>query len=114
MPREDGVPVLDLALQGLGPDGHTASLFPGNPAVGASGVCVAVHDAPKPPPDRITLTVPVLRAARSIVFLATGAAKADAVRGLLAGPDPQIPSSLLTGDHTEVIVDRDAAPADAG
>jgi 6-phosphogluconolactonase/glucosamine-6-phosphate isomerase/deaminase len=48
------------------------------------------------------------------VFLATGAAKADAVRGLLAGPDPQIPSSLLTGDHTEVIVDRDAAPADAG
>lgn len=114
LPREDGVPVLDLALQGLGPDGHTASLFPGNPAVGASGVCVAVHDAPKPPPDRITLTVPVLRAARSIVFLATGAAKADAVRSLLAGPDPQIPSSLLTGDHTEVIVDRDAAPADAG
>jgi 6-phosphogluconolactonase len=97
LPREDGVPVLDLALQ-----------------VGASGVCVAVHDAPKPPPDRITLTVPVLRAARSIVFLATGAAKVDAVRGLLAGPDPEIPSSLLTGDHTEVIVDRDAAPVDAG
>jgi len=114
LPREGGVPVLDLALQGLGPDGHTASLFPGNPVVEATGVCVAVHDAPKPPPDRITVTVPVLRAARSIVFLATGAEKTDAVRGLLAGPDPKIPSSLLGSDHTEVIVDRDAAPPGVG
>jgi 6-phosphogluconolactonase len=114
LPQDEGVPVLDLALQGLGPDGHTASLFPGNPAVGAAGICVAVHDAPKPPPDRITLTVPVLRAARSIVFLATGDEKADAVRALLAGPDPKVPSSLLNGDRTEVIVDRAAAPPDGG
>ena len=114
LPRDDGVPILDLAMQGLGPDGHTASLFPGNPAVEATGTCVAVHDAPKPPPDRITLTVPVLGAARSIVFLATGAEKADAVHGLLAGPDPKVPSSLLGGDRTEVIVDRDAAPPGAG
>jgi 6-phosphogluconolactonase len=112
LPSEGGVPVLDLALQGLGPDGHTASLFPGNRAVEETGTCVAVHDAPKPPPDRITLTVPVLRAARSIVFLATGSDKADAVRGLLAGPDPKIPSSLLGGERTEVVVDRDAAPPD--
>ena len=111
LPTEDGVPVLDLALQGLGPDGHTASLFPGNPAVEADGICVAVHGAPKPPPDRITLTVPVLRAARAIVFLATGGEKAHAVRGLLARPNPAIPSSLLAGERTEVIVDRDAAPA---
>jgi 6-phosphogluconolactonase len=113
LPLQDGVPVLDLALQGLGPDGHTASLFPDNPAVQARGTCVAVHDAPKPPPDRITLTVPVLRAARSIVFLATGADKADAVRGLLAGPNPEVPSSLLGGDRTELILDREAAPPDA-
>jgi 6-phosphogluconolactonase len=113
LPRENDVPVLDLALQGLGPDGHTASLFPGNPAVEAEGVCVPVHDAPKPPPDRITLTVPVLRAARSIVFLATGSEKAEAVRGLLGAPDPAVPSSLLGGDRTEVIVDRAAAPTDA-
>ena len=113
LPSENGAPVLDLALQGLGPDGHTASLFPGNPAVEADGVCAAVHDAPKPPPDRITLTVPVLRAARSIVFLATGDEKAEAVRGLLAGPDPAVPASLLGGERTEVIVDRDAAPPQA-
>jgi 6-phosphogluconolactonase len=113
LPTEDGVPVLDLALQGLGPDGHTASLFPGNPAVEADGICVAVHGAPKPPPDRITLTVPVLRAARAIVFLATGGEKAHAVRELLAGPNPAIPSSLLADEGTEVIVDHDAAPSDA-
>jgi 6-phosphogluconolactonase len=112
--QADGLPTLDLALQGLGPDGHTASLFPGNPAVVATGICVAVHEAPKPPPDRITLTVPVLQAARSIVFIATGAEKADAVRGLLAAPDPKIPSSLLNGAHTEVILDREAAPPDVG
>jgi 6-phosphogluconolactonase len=112
LPIEDGVPVLDLALQGLGPDGHTASLFPGNPAVHATGVCVAVHDAPKPPPDRITLTAPVLQAARSIVFLATGAEKADAVRGLLAGPNPEVPASLLGGESTELIADREAVPPD--
>jgi 6-phosphogluconolactonase len=110
LPVENGAPVLDLALQGLGPDGHTASLFPGNPAVEATGVCVPVHDAPKPPPDRITLTVPVLRAARSIAFLATGAEKADAVRGLLGGPSLDVPASLLGGDRTEAIVDRAAAP----
>jgi 6-phosphogluconolactonase len=113
VPLERGMPVLDLALQGLGPDGHTASLFPGNPAVEADGICVAVHDAPKPPPDRITLTVAVLRGARSIAFLATGDEKAEAVRRLLAGPDPAVPSSLLGGERTEVIVDRAAAPPDA-
>jgi 6-phosphogluconolactonase len=113
LPGEQGVPVLDLALQGLGPDGHTASLFPGNPAVEADGICVAVHDAPKPPPDRITLTVSALRASRSIVFLATGGAKAEAVHGLLGEPTPAVPASLLAGDRTEVIVDRPAAPADA-
>ena len=113
LPIENGVPVLDLALQGLGPDGHTASLFPGSPAVNADGVCVAVHDAPKPPPDRITLTVPVLRSARAIVFLATGDEKAEAVRGLLAGPSPEVPASLLGGERTDVIVDRAAAPPHA-
>jgi 6-phosphogluconolactonase len=110
LPTENGVPALDLTLQGLGPDGHTASLFPGNRAVEAEGICVAVHDAPKPPPDRITLTAPVLRAARAIVFLATGSDKADAVRKLLAGPNPTVPASLLGGERTEVIVDRAAAP----
>jgi 6-phosphogluconolactonase len=104
-----GVPVLDLAFQGIGPDGHTASLFPGNPAVEADGTCVPVHNSPKPPPDRVTLTVPVLRAARRIVFLVAGKEKAHAVARMLAGEDPQVPSSLLVGPKTELILDRAAA-----
>ena len=73
----DGVPELDLALLGLGEDGHVASLFPHSPALDARGeVCVAVHDAPKPPPDRVSLTLDVLRAARSTVVLAVGEGKA--------------------------------------
>jgi 6-phosphogluconolactonase len=108
LPTEGGTPVLDLALQGLGPDGHTASLFPGSPALDAPGLCAAVHDAPKPPPDRITLTLRALRAARSVVFLVTGAEKAAAVTGLLGQPDPDIPASLLAGPRAELIADRAA------
>jgi 6-phosphogluconolactonase len=109
MPKgADGLPVLDVAFQGVGPDGHTASLFPGNPAVEADGLCVPVHDAPKPPPERVTMTVPVLRAARRIVFLVTGDEKAEAIARMLETPDPRIPASLLTGPRTELIADRAA------
>ena len=79
--------MLDFALLGLGEDGHTASLFPHAPALEVRGeVCVAVHDAPKPPPDRVSLTLDVLRAARRSVILAVGEAKASAVAGVLSAP----------------------------
>jgi 6-phosphogluconolactonase len=104
-----GVPVLDVAFQGLGPDGHTASLFPDHPALHAGGICIAVHDAPKPPPDRISLTLPVLSAARRIVFLVAGEDKAPAVQAMLAGPDPATPASLLVGPRTTLIADEAAA-----
>jgi 6-phosphogluconolactonase len=104
-----GVPVLDLVLLGLGEDGHTASLFPNFPALEVRGVpCVAVLDAPKPPPERVTLTLEVLNAARRTVVLAVGAGKAEAVARALAGPDPAVPASLL--EAAELVVDRAAAP----
>jgi 6-phosphogluconolactonase len=106
---ENGIPVLDVALQGMGPDGHTASLFPNHPALDAEGLCAPVHDAPKPPPDRITLTLPVLRSARRVVFLTTGEEKASAVAATLAGPEPVMPASLLVGRRTTMIVDEAAA-----
>ena len=110
LPAKAGTPVLDVALQGVGPDGHTASLFPGSPALDAAGLCAAVHDAPKPPPERVTLTLRTLRGARKVLFLITGAEKAGAVAALFGPPDRNVPASLLAGPRAEVITDRGAAP----
>ena len=105
------IPVFDLALLGLGEDGHVASLFPRHPALETRGrACVAVLDAPKPPPERVTVTLDVLRAARRIVVLATGEDKRAAVAAALAGPDPAVPASLVARGPVELVVDRAAAP----
>jgi 6-phosphogluconolactonase len=105
-----GLPALDVALLGLGEDGHTASLFPHSPALEMRGeICVAVHDAPKPPPDRVSLTLDALRAVRSVLILAVGSAKANAVASALSSPDPGVPASLLAQGPLELVVDRAAA-----
>jgi 6-phosphogluconolactonase len=97
---------LDLAFLGLGEDGHTASLFPGDPLLEDPAPVRAVHRS-KPPPRGITLGVGVLRGARERVILAAGAGKKDAVAAVLRGPDPAYPSSLVDPD---LIVDEAAAP----
>jgi 6-phosphogluconolactonase len=110
--READLPVLDLIVLGIGPDGHIASLFPGSPLldVGDDAICLGVHDSPKPPPERITLSLAVLRAARRCLLLATGASKADAVDAMLAAPSRHVPASLLRRERLTVIVDDAAAP----
>jgi 6-phosphogluconolactonase len=109
---EGGLPVLDLIVLGIGPDGHVASLFPGSAALDAGDdvVCLGVHDSPKPPPERITLSLAVLRAAQRCVLLATGASKADAVDAMLGEPSRHVPASLLRRERLTVIVDDAAAP----
>ena len=106
-------PVLDLIVLGIGPDGHVASLFPGAATLDAGDdvVCLGVADSPKPPPERITLSLAVLRAARECVLLATGASKADAVAAMLAQPSRHVPASLLRRERLTVIADDAAAPA---
>jgi 6-phosphogluconolactonase len=109
---DGGPPVLDLIVLGIGPDGHVASLFPGAATLDASeqAVCLGVTDSPKPPPQRITLSLGVLRAARSCLLLATGAGKADAISAMLGEPSRHVPASLLRRERLTVIVDDDAAP----
>jgi 6-phosphogluconolactonase len=111
-PGPSGVPVLDLIVLGIGPDGHIASLFPGAPTLeaGERELCLGVHDSPKPPPERITLTLAVLRAARRCLLLATSAGKADAVSAMLAEPSRHVPASLLRRERLTVIVDDAASP----
>ena len=85
-------PRLDVALLGVGPDGHVASLFPGHPVLEETIRAVAVvEDAPKPPPRRLTLTLPVLSGARLVVVAAFGAAKARVVAEALRGERSALP-----------------------
>ncbi|MDQ3778616.1 MAG: 6-phosphogluconolactonase, partial [Actinomycetota bacterium] len=101
---------LDLVLLGVGADGHTASLFPNDPALreGARrAVAVARADI-----DRVTLTVPFLRTSATVVFLAVGADKAEAVgRAFGAEGDAATPASLIRSEHgrTIALLDRAAA-----
>lgn len=99
-----GLSPLDLVLLGMGPDGHTASLFPGHPALDAPGCAAPVHGAPKPPPDRVSLTLGALREARRVVFLITGDDKAEALARAQRGV---VPAGMIAG--AEFLVDRAAA-----
>lgn len=85
--EHNGVPAFDLVLLGLGDDGHTASLFPGRPALSVTDrLVVASPPGVLPPPvDRVTLTFPVLNAARAVLFLVAGEKKAPALREVLSG-----------------------------
>jgi 6-phosphogluconolactonase len=114
--RDAGTPRFDLVLLGLGPDGHTASLFPDQPSLSEhSRLAVGVPEAGLQPfVARVTLTLPALASARRVVFLAAGAAKADAVArafGPPAKPDPHVPASLLVplANEITVLIDRAAA-----
>ncbi|CAB4934883.1 unannotated protein [freshwater metagenome] len=106
--------VLDLVLLGLGEDGHTASLFPQNPALDAAGRVAPVHDAPKPPPDRVTLTRATIDGARARLLLVTGAGKAGALALTLGTPDRATPASLVRRAQLDVICDRAAAAGISG
>lgn len=93
----DAPPVFDLVMLGMGADGHTASLFPGSPALAETkrwAVAVSPPPGVEPPVDRVTLTLPVLNAARHVLFFVMGENKRRALQGVRAG-DKSLPAALV-------------------
>lgn len=111
-------PRFDLILLGMGPDGHTASLFPGTAALQEKSRLVVANWVEKLKASRITLTLPVLNAARCVAFLVSGTDKADALKAVLEGdaPGEQYPSKLVKPTDGKLIwlVDRAAASGLSG
>lgn len=116
------MPPFDVLLLGVGEDGHVASIFPGAPAVHDTRPVCAVRDAPKPPPTRVTLTLPTIRHAQEVWLVAAGSGKAQAVGGALTdrrtpagqqaptGQQLPLPAAAVDGTQRTVwLLDRAAA-----
>lgn len=104
----------DVVYLGLGPDGHTASLFPGHELLSDRERIVApVSDSPKPPPARVTLTFPVINNARAVAFACTGDAKAAVIKDVFENPNSSLPGALIIPDSGELdwFIDAPAASA---
>ena len=100
----------DLVLLGVGEDGHTASLFPGRPLDPGAWV-IPVHDAPKPPPDRVSLGLRGLQSSRHLLVLATGSGKREALRGWRAGAELPI-AQVCQDQQVTLLLDEAANPVD--
>jgi 6-phosphogluconolactonase len=105
-------PNFDVHLLGMGPEGHINSLFPDTPAVReTTRMVVSVEDSPKPPPQRITLTLLAIRRSREVWLMVSGAAKAEAAAAAIGGADPvSIPAAGAVGLETTLwLLDKEAA-----
>jgi 6-phosphogluconolactonase len=97
-PGSGELPHFDVLMLGVGEDGHIASIFPEHPSGYATGTVAAVHNSPKPPPQRITLTRDTVNSAEEVWLIASGAGKADAVGLAVAGAGPvQVPAAGAHG-----------------
>jgi 6-phosphogluconolactonase len=103
------LPPFDVLMLGVGEDGHVASLFPEHPVLNETGTTAAVHNSPKPPPTRITLTMPAIQSADEVWLVAAGPDKTESVGAALNG-DKSLPAAHATGtDRTLWLLDAAAA-----
>lgn len=109
-------PEFDVHLLGMGGEGHVNSLFPHTPAVRETRhTVVGVADSPKPPPRRLTLTLPAIRRSRQVWLVVSGAVKAAAVAAAVRGADPDdVPAAGAVGRHATVWLIDDAAASELG
>jgi 6-phosphogluconolactonase len=105
------IPRFDLVLLGLGADGHTASLFPGTPAVTERERLVVANDVPAMRAVRLTFTLPLINRARRVAFLVSGAEKAPILARVLEGPRGALPAQLVSPDDGELVWIVDSAAA---
>jgi 6-phosphogluconolactonase len=106
-----GFPRFDAILLGLGADGHTASLFPGSPALEEKTAWVVEAEGRDPPVPRVTLTLPVLNAASQVIFLVSGKEKAAVLADVLSGRRGELPASRVSPRRGKVTFLADAAAA---
>ena len=100
----------DIALIGMGPDGHICSLFPGRVNMDEASPILAIRNSPKPPPQRITVSMPVMRACGEVWLTTAGAAKADALERAFVGASPlDLPVAGILAPTTRVYLDEPAA-----
>lgn len=109
--KNTGFPMFHILFLGLGPDGHTCSLFPQHRLLKETSKWVAyIGDSPKPPPERITMTLPILNNARLCIFVATGESKSQVVKDILKDKKP-LPAGLVKPTNGTLIwlLDKEAA-----
>ncbi|XP_014209727.1 6-phosphogluconolactonase [Copidosoma floridanum] len=108
----DSIPRFDVLLLGMGPDGHTCSLFPNHRLLHETSLWVSpINDSPKPPTSRITLTFPVINNARACIFAATGSSKKEMIKRVLKDKDKSLPAARVQPTNGTLfwILDKDAA-----
>jgi 6-phosphogluconolactonase len=108
-PAQNTMPVFDIVLLGMGPDGHVASLFPGSESFQSAPVVVAEHNSPKPPPQRLSFTYDAINAAREVWFTVAGADKAPAVHAVFTDQNCELPAARISATSKTIwFVDQSA------
>ncbi len=106
-------PKFDVLVLGMGPDGHICSLFPNHALLDEERQWIgSIEESPKPPPKRITMTLPILNNAKAACFTVTGASKAEMVREAVTNPNNKsVPASLVDPNKVDVhwFLDKDSA-----